>query len=103
MQTKSAYCGQCDELRKAERNAPNHLLHFVLSIFTAGIWLIPWFLLANSPRPWRCATCGSAIVPGAGFARSAGNGLKEPVSIAHIPLFIAFAVVIGGALYLMAR
>lgn len=25
---------------------PNHLLHFFLSIFTAGLWLIIWFCLA---------------------------------------------------------
>jgi len=32
--------------KELENQKVNHILHFLLSIFTAGIWLIVWFFVA---------------------------------------------------------
>jgi hypothetical protein len=41
---------------------PNHLLHFIITFFTCGLWIIPWVLIAIEAefRPFRCPTCGTA-------------------------------------------
>ena len=41
---------------------PNHLLHFIITFFTCGLWIIPWVLIAVEAefRPFRCPTCGTA-------------------------------------------
>ena len=40
------------DLKEMERNyeelKTNHILHAILSILTGGIWLIVWFVAANS-------------------------------------------------------
>lgn len=35
-----------NELRKANRKKTNHVLHLLLSVLTAGLWLPVWFLVA---------------------------------------------------------
>ncbi|HEX4086294.1 MAG TPA: hypothetical protein VHY22_15365 [Chthoniobacteraceae bacterium] len=38
----------------------NHPRQLVLTIFTGGLWAIPWSALCMGTllRPWRCKTCG---------------------------------------------
>lgn len=43
----------------AVKQTPNHILHLLLSIVTAGIWLIVWLAQAIYPRPYLCPNCGS--------------------------------------------
>ena len=59
MQYKSGFCKQCGEQRKVSRKSANHILHLILSVLTAGFWLIVWFLVAIQFGGWRCDTCGS--------------------------------------------
>ncbi len=44
----------------------NHVLHAVISIFTCGLWVIPWFIImaqqANDSA-WRCTVCGNLVYP----------------------------------------
>lgn len=43
-------------------NAPNHLLHFFLSLFTFELWIIVWILVAaGSIGGYRCAQCGTRV------------------------------------------
>ncbi|MCP4076353.1 MAG: hypothetical protein GY744_09230 [Gammaproteobacteria bacterium] len=59
MEYKSGYCKNCKENRKVERADTNHILHLLLSIITAGLWLIVWLLISVKIGGWRCSTCGS--------------------------------------------
>ena len=36
------YCPVCERQVMATGTTPNHLLHFFLSLFTAGLWLPVW-------------------------------------------------------------
>lgn len=56
---KSGYCGECQEKRVVYRPGTNHILHLLLSLVTAGFWLIIWFCCSVKFGGWRCATCGS--------------------------------------------
>lgn len=60
-------CGKCKKKTKHMRNGKKTgfvmaLVHVVLVIVTAGIWLIPliiWHLLNKSIGGWTCEECGS--------------------------------------------
>ena len=62
VKTSGVYCGNCKKNVMAQRNAPNHILHLVLSVMTVGFWLVVWVLLAiagvNSKR---CTECGQKM------------------------------------------
>lgn len=56
------YCPHCQANVMATGTAPNHLLHLVLSVLTAGIWLIVWLLVAaGKVGGYRCTRCGSRV------------------------------------------
>lgn len=60
---QSADCPTCRRQRLVVREQPNHVLHLLLSVVTLGLWLIVWFWLATTNRPWRCTVCGTAFRP----------------------------------------
>ena len=39
LQYKSGFCKKCNENRKVERPGINHILHLILTILTAGLWV----------------------------------------------------------------
>jgi len=57
-------CNRCDRLVLGLRERPNHLLHLLLSLATAGVWLIVWAIIGFSyaDEPWHCPYCGSLTV-----------------------------------------
>lgn len=57
--TEMRYCKSCDAVMPCEKSSPNHILHIILSIITAGIWLIVYAILAleSAFKPWRCQKC----------------------------------------------
>ncbi len=62
MVVKRLYCGQCDSPQKSTRQHISHLLHFIVSLVTLGMWLPVWFgvaLVAN--YRWTCDACGAAV------------------------------------------
>ena len=61
-QYKSGFCKDCNEQRKVARPKINHILHLILSIITAGIWLIVWLGISIRVGGWRCDECGSKRV-----------------------------------------
>jgi hypothetical protein len=40
------YCPMCARHVMATGSTPNHLLHFFLSLYTCGLWLRVWILVA---------------------------------------------------------
>ena len=62
---RNGYCHDCGKpvpiFRK--EHTPNHLLHFLLTILTSGLWLAFWIgviITYSFLKPgWQCAECGS--------------------------------------------
>ena len=46
-------------MRLHTQETPNHTLHIVLTVFTGGIWAIPWILLSMNAKPALCGKCGT--------------------------------------------
>ena len=64
MKQASAYCDVCDERVYAVGQKPNHVLHLILTLVTAGLWGIVWILLAaGTIGNYRCTQCGSRVSP----------------------------------------
>lgn len=41
--------------------SPNHVLHLLLSIVTAGLWLIVWLVIATGGH-FTCGECGTRVL-----------------------------------------
>ncbi len=58
-QVKQFQCPTCGGPRPFNRQTCNHILHLLITLFLLGMWLPVWILMAFSPGPWTCSTCGS--------------------------------------------
>jgi hypothetical protein len=75
MKQASAYCHVCERRVLAIGKAPNHILHFLITMFTCGLWVIVWILLAaGTIGNYRCTRCGSPVSPSSGGAGRYGRG-----------------------------
>jgi hypothetical protein len=62
VKTKGAYCNACQKNVMAQSNKPNHVLHLILTVVTAGLWGLVWLLLAaGAIGGYRCTQCGQAV------------------------------------------
>lgn len=62
IKTTGKYCRHCQKNVMAQKNTPNHILHFLLSVFTVGLWVIPWVLISvGSIGGYRCTQCGHRV------------------------------------------
>lgn len=57
----SRFCWHCHKQLLVRRQKPMHLIHFLLSLLTAGLWLVVWFLAECFKKPWRCSLCGKKV------------------------------------------
>jgi len=55
------YCPQCQCVRLGRREMPNHILHFLITFLTCGLWVIPWIIMSvtASHQPYLCSVCGT--------------------------------------------
>jgi hypothetical protein len=44
-----------------QRESARHLLHLLLTLATAGLWVVVWFLASYATGPWRCSVCGAPV------------------------------------------
>lgn len=51
-------CEQCAAITTHTQKTPNHVLHLLLSIFTVGLWIIVWIIIAMTNKDARCEPCG---------------------------------------------
>lgn len=59
-QKKRMFCPEEVRMVLAERQTPNHVLHLLLSVVTAGLWLPVWFLVALfGSGAYKCPSCGA--------------------------------------------
>lgn len=56
-----AYCSTCRQVRSVQRDSARHLLHLLLTLATAGLWVVIWFLASYATGPWRCSACGAPV------------------------------------------
>ena len=56
--TEAGYCNACQIRTTLQAQTPNHILHLLLTLVTAGVWAIVWLLLALQRAPYRCSRCG---------------------------------------------
>lgn len=66
------YCSRCKRPTEHLVEEPNHVLHAILSLLTAGLWLFVWLIVVFQTRSpegrARCTACGS-LYTGAGRTR----------------------------------
>lgn len=60
-QISQSFCSHCGKYVPVTKNTPNHILHFLVTCFSCGLWVIPWICISlfNNSK-WRCNHCGSA-------------------------------------------
>jgi hypothetical protein len=63
-QRKGGFCKRCDKQVVVFRKGTNHILHLLLTIFTAGLWLLVWIGVGIKFGGWRCTQCGSKKIHG---------------------------------------
>lgn len=56
---KRMFCEEEVAMVLAEKQTPNHLLHLVLTLLTAGLWVFVWAILIVTSGPYRCPHCGA--------------------------------------------
>jgi hypothetical protein len=56
------FCKDCGQMRPFEKPKLNWILHLLLTIFTAGLWLlvVALLILDNAFKRFRCRECGKA-------------------------------------------
>lgn len=58
MKIRRRYCPKCKRSGPASKDVPAHVLHFFLTLFTFGFWLLPWVLFTVSGK-YACNACGA--------------------------------------------
>lgn len=51
-------CARCNNLMPHTVKAPNHVMHLIITLLTAGIWLIGWLIAVVMPGNAKCGKCG---------------------------------------------
>lgn len=65
IQQRSYFCPNCQQQRLFTRQGGvNHILHFLIMIFSCGLWAIVWgvLILSDNPR-FHCSQCGFSDAP----------------------------------------
>ncbi len=60
-QEARGFCKTCKEDVLIRRQGANHVLHLLLTLLTAGLWVIVWLLAAVKVGGWRCTRCGRRV------------------------------------------
>ncbi len=103
--TTRHHCKTCEQQRPFEKCGPSHVLHLILALVTAGLWLPVWALVcvASSLRPYRCTTCGeprtfmTSIAPSRDWspARCHQIAIRLYVGLAIAAIWLAVAFIQG--------
>lgn len=60
LQKKRMFCEEEVRMVLAERQTPNHVLHLLLSVVTAGFWIPVWLLVTVfGSGAYKCPSCGA--------------------------------------------
>ena len=54
------HCTNCHGEQTHTVEGPNHIVHGVATLFTAGLWLLPWLIIAMvDKQEAQCERCGT--------------------------------------------
>lgn len=53
-------CAGCSSQTMHVQQKPNHILHLILTICTAGLWLLVWILVSLFQDKPQCTVCGKS-------------------------------------------
>lgn len=68
------YCKNCGRQTIHLQPSTSHVLHLLMTILTFGVWVIVWFLVAQSNSSQsKCAECGREV----GLFGSSRGGSKQ--------------------------
>jgi hypothetical protein len=97
---KSAFCSACNRQVLVRKQTPNHVLHFLIALFTCGLWLIVWLLIGakKSGDSWLCTSCGRPAINQSLHESNLSNRAGSS-SFTNSPIKIG-ACVIGGLVVL---
>lgn len=56
------FCKDCNRNVVKKRKGTNHVLHFLITVLTIGIWVVVWILLTIKFGGWYCSICGGKRV-----------------------------------------
>lgn len=82
---RQLHCRSCGPV-PAQWQGANHVLHLLATIFTGGLWLIPWMFIATSGH-WVCPKCGLRI--------KAPQNAFVVVAIILLAMFAAFVAFVA--------
>lgn len=88
LQHSQGYCPTCQRPVLIQRDAPNHLVHALVSLFLCGLWLPVWLLVSMGSKPWLCSQCGTPQKP-------AGNSTAALAAVAGILLLVLVVIVMS--------
>lgn len=59
----SGFCAYCQRPVLGRKEGVNHVLHAIISIFSCGLWVIPWAIIAMTTgyAEYACPTCGGRV------------------------------------------
>lgn len=77
----AGFCKVCNRQVMVRAKTPNHVLHFLISAFTCGLWIIPWILMGISSSKYRCIYCGSKHI--SWNKKSVYNSLLIVIDVHH--------------------
>ena len=60
LQHAQGFCPHCQRKVLIQRDAPNHLIHALVTLVTC-VWGIVWLLVSMDSRPWLCSQCGTEV------------------------------------------
>lgn len=63
MQETSGFCDYCQQRVLGRREGINHVLHFLVTMFTCGLWVIPWIIgtITHGRGDYACPHCGGKV------------------------------------------
>lgn len=58
---RSRFCRVCERQTAFVKEGHNSVFHLLMTVLTAGVWLIVWVLVgaSSSAGAYRCSQCGS--------------------------------------------
>lgn len=54
------FCPACGRNVLARRKSTNHILHFLITVLSCGLWIFVWMGSSVRFGGWRCTICGNA-------------------------------------------
>ena len=53
------FCGMCQRNVLATRPPTNHILHFLITVISCGLWVVVWLGLSIRAGGHKCSSCGN--------------------------------------------